>query len=136
MINKTTVLNFTTTVLNFLKKNWKFILSAIFALFLIYWLMFFLTPKVEMSVESKQKIDSLTTYVKEIEEEQAALDDKIDVFGQEVNNIENNIIKIKSQKETIREIYHEKINSVNTYTDVELDSFFANRYGYGNYYAR
>jgi predicted PurR-regulated permease PerM len=136
MINKTTVLNFTTTVLNFLKKNWKFILGAIFALFLIYWLMFFLTPKVEMSVESKQKIDSLTTYVKEIEEEQAALDDKIDVFGQEVNNIENNIIKIKSQKETIREIYHEKINSVNTYTDVELDSFFANRYGYGNYYAR
>jgi archaellum component FlaC len=98
--------------------------------------MFFLTPKVEMSVESKQKIDSLTTYVKEIEKEQAELDDKIDVFGQEVNNIENNITKIKSQKETIREIYHEKINSVNTYTDVQLDSFLANRYGYSNYYAR
>jgi predicted PurR-regulated permease PerM len=129
MINKT-------TVLNFLKKNWKFILSAAFALFIIYWLMFFLTPKVEMSVESKQKIDSLTTYVKEIEREQAELDDKIDVFGQEVNNIENNITKIKSQKETIREIYHEKINSVNTYTDVQLDSFLANRYGYSNYYAR
>jgi predicted PurR-regulated permease PerM len=129
MINKT-------TVLNFLKKNWKFILSTVFALFVIYWLMFFLTPKVEMSVESKQKIDSLTTYVKEIEKEQAELDDKIDVFGQEVNNIENNITKIKSQKETIREIYHEKINSVNTYTDVQLDSFLANRYGYSNYYAR
>jgi len=129
MINKT-------TVLNFLKKNWKFILSTVFALFIIYWLMFFLTPKVEMSVESKQKIDSLTTYVKEIEKEQAELDDKIDVFGQEVNNIENNITKIKSQKETIREIYHEKINSVNTYTDVQLDSFLANRYGYSNYYAR
>jgi septal ring factor EnvC (AmiA/AmiB activator) len=129
MINKT-------TVLNFLEKNWKFILGAAFALFIIYWLMFFLTPKVEMSVESKQKIDSLTTYVKEIEREQAELDDKIDVFGQEVNNIENNITKIKSQKETIREIYHEKINSVNTYTDVQLDSFLANRYGYSNYYAR
>lgn len=129
MINKT-------IVLNFLEKNWKFILSGAFALFIIYWLMFFLTPKVEMSVESKQKIDSLTTYVKEIEKEQAELDDKIDVFGQEVNNIENNITKIKSQKETIREIYHEKINSVNTYTDVQLDSFLANRYGYSNYYAR
>jgi peptidoglycan hydrolase CwlO-like protein len=129
MINKT-------TVLNFLEKNWKFILSAVFALFIIYWLMFFLTPKVEMSIESKQKIDSLTTYVKEIEREQAKLDDKIDVFGQEVNNIENSITKIKSQKETIREIYHEKINSVNTYTDVQLDSFLANRYGYSNYYAR
>lgn len=128
MINK--------TVLNFLEKNWKFILSGAFALFVIYWLMFFLTPKVEMSVESKQKIDSLTTYVKEIKKEQAELDNKIDVFGQEVNNIENNITKIRSQKETIREIYHEKINSVNTYTDVQLDSFLANRYGYGNYYAR
>jgi exonuclease VII small subunit len=83
-----------------------------------------------MSVESKQKIDSLTTFVKEIEEEQAALDDKIEVFGEEVNKIETNITKIKSQKETVREIYYEKINSVNTYNDAQLDSFFTNRYGY------
>jgi exonuclease VII small subunit len=118
------------TIMSFLKKNWKFVLGAIFALFLFYWILFFLTPKVEMSVESKQKIDSLTTFVKEIEEEQAALDDKIEVFGEEVNKIETNITKIKSQKETVREIYYEKINSVNTYNDAQLDSFFTNRYGY------
>jgi archaellum component FlaC len=103
---------------------------AIFGLFLLYWILFFLTPKIQMDVESKQKIDSLTTFVKNIENEQKVLDDKIDGYGQDINNVENNITKIKSQKETIREIYHEQINSVNTYNDAQLDSFFTNRYGY------
>jgi uncharacterized coiled-coil DUF342 family protein len=87
-----------------------------------------------MDIESKKKIDSLNVHVKEIENEQKTLDTKIEVFGQEITKVENNITKIKSQKETIREIYHEKITSVNSYTDVQLDSFFANRYGYSNYY--
>jgi len=124
------------TVLNFVKAHFKTILAVIFGLFLFYWILFFLTPKVQMDIESKKKIDSLNTYVKEIESEQKTLDTKIEVFGQEITKVENNITKIKSQKETIREIYHEKITSVNSYTDVQLDSFFANRYGYSNYYQR
>ena len=115
---------------NFVKTHFKSITMAIFGLFLLYWILFFLTPKIQMDVESKQKIDSLTTFVKNIENEQKVLDDKIDGFGQDINNVENNITKIKSQKETIREIYHEQINSVNTYNDAQLDSFFTNRYGY------
>ena len=117
-------------ILNFVKTHFKSITMAIFGLFLLYWILFFLTPKIQMDVESKQKIDSLTTFVKNIENEQKVLDDKIDGSGQDINNVENNIIKIKSQKETIREIYHEQINSVNTYNDAQLDSFFTNRYGY------
>ena len=115
---------------NFVKTHFKSITMAIFGLFLLYWILFFLTPKIQMDVESKQKIDSLTTFVKNIENEQKVLDDKIDGYGQDINNVENNITKIKSQKETIREIYHEQINSVNTYNDAQLDSFFTNRYGY------
>jgi len=115
---------------NFVKTHFKSIAMAIFGLFLLYWILFFLTPKIQMDVESKQKIDSLTTFVKNIENEQKVLDDKIDGYGQDINNVENNITKIKSQKETIREIYHEQINSVNTYNDAQLDSFFTNRYGY------
>lgn len=115
---------------NFVKTHFKSIIMAIFGLFLLYWILFFLTPKIQMDVESKQKIDSLTTFVKNIENEQKVLDDKIDGYGQDINNVENNITKIKSQKETIREIYHEQINSVNTYNDAQLDSFFTNRYGY------
>jgi hypothetical protein len=117
-------------ILNFVKTHFKSITMAIFGLFLLYWILFFLTPKIQMDVESKQKIDSLTTFVKNIENEQKVLDDKIDGYGQDINNVENNITKIKSQKETIREIYHEQINSVNTYNDAQLDSFFTNRYGY------
>ena len=115
-------------VLSFIKKNFKFILAAIFGLFLIYWILFFLTPRIEMNVESKQKIDSLTSFVKEIEKEQSVLDDKIEGFDEEIKSVENNITKIKFQKETIREIYYEKINSVSNYNDVQLDSFFTNRY--------
>lgn len=81
-----------------------------------------------MNVESKQKIDSLTSFVKEIEKEQSVLDDKIEGFDEEIKSVENNITKIKFQKETIREIYYEKINSVSNYNDVQLDSFFTNRY--------
>ena len=117
-------------ILNFVKTHFKSIAMAIFGLFLLYWILFFLTPKIQMDVESKQKIDSLTTFVKNIENEQKVLDDKIDGYGQDINNVENNITKIKSQKETIREIYHEQINSVSTYNDAQLDSFFTNRYGY------
>ena len=116
------------TVLIFIKTHFKFILAAILGLFLIYWILFFLTPRVEMNVESKQKIDSLTVYVKEIEKEQEVLDNKIEGFGEDIKSVESNITKIKFQKETIKEIYYEKINSVNNYNDVQLDSFFTNRY--------
>lgn len=123
-------------VLNFVKTHIKIILAVILGVFLLYWILFFLTPKIKMGTESKNRIDSLNSFVKKIENEQKNLDIKIEEFNQDITKVENNITKIKSQKETIREIYHEKITSVSSYTDVQLDSFFANRYGYDNYYKR
>ena len=117
------------TIKNFISKNFKTILQILFYLFFIYWLLFFLTPKVTMSDESKQKIDSLNTYIQGLETQQKKLDSSISIFNKQIENIDNDISNIKSEKTIIKEIYHEKINNVSNYNDVQLDSFFTSRYG-------
>ena len=47
---------------SFVTKHYKIILSVLFGLFVLYWLMFILTPKMNMSVEEKAKIDSCLLY--------------------------------------------------------------------------
>jgi hypothetical protein len=46
----------------------------------------------------------------------------------EVEQIDNNITKIKMDKTKIGKKYHEEINRVDKYSERELDSFFSNRY--------
>ena len=115
-------------ILNFLKSNFKTILSGLFGLFILYYLIFFLTPNVRMSVEQKSQIDSLTSLVNKLHQDNLKLEGKISEFNQEINQVDQNIGKIKLEKTIIKEIYHEKISNVDKLTIAELDSFFANRY--------
>ena len=116
------------SVINFLKSNFKTILLGLFSLFVLYYLIFFLTPNVKMSVEQKQQLDSLTTLVNNLHQDNLKLENKISNFNQEIIEVDRNISNIKSQKTIIKEIYHEKISNVDKLTIPELDSFFANRY--------
>ena len=118
------------TVLNFLKTHYMTILKVVFGLFIIYWLLFFLTPKVQMAAESKQAIDLLNVEIKEIEKEQDSLSNSISEYKEEINLLDQHISTIQSQKTIIKEIYHEEIKRVDSYNDRKLDSFFAVRYGY------
>jgi len=118
------------TVLNFLKTHYMTILKVVFGLFIIYWLLFFLTPKVQMAAESKQAIDSLNVEIKEIEKEQDSLSNSISEYKEEINLLDEHISTIQSRKTIIKEIYHEEIKRVDSYNDRKLDSFFAVRYGY------
>ena len=118
------------TVLNFLKTHYMTILKVVFGLFIIYWLLFFLTPKVQMAAESKQAIDLLNVEIKEIEKEQDSLSNSISEYKEYINFLDKNISKIQSKKTIIKEIYHEEIKRVDSYNDRKLDSFFAVRYGY------
>ncbi len=113
---------------SFVTKNYKIILAVLFGLFVLYWLMFVLTPKMNMSVEEKAKIDSLNVLILEMNKNQQILDDKIDGINEEIVEVDNDINKIKGQKTVVKEIYHEKINRVNTLTEPELDEFFSDRY--------
>lgn len=81
-----------------------------------------------MTVDQKQKIDSLNILINKMNEENKNLEYKIDEFQSQIIDIDNNIDKIKGQKTIIKEIYHEKINNVDKLSISELDSFFANRY--------
>jgi hypothetical protein len=114
--------------MKFLIRNFKSIIKLGFGLFILYWLIFFLTPSIKMSNESKQKIDSLNNFIKEREKIREKLDNDIINFKNEVINIDNKIDKIKTEKIIIKEYYHEKINSVDSFSHIKIDSFFTNRY--------
>ena len=49
-------------------------------------------------------------------------------INKEINNIEDNVTKIKKDKTKVPKKYHEEIIRVDEYTEPELDSFFSNRY--------
>ena len=115
-------------ILNFFKKNYKTIIKVIVGLFILYWVLYVLTPSIQMSKEEKQKIDSLNLVIKDIYNEQKKLDSAIAEYNEKIDEVDNHIDKIKGQKTIVKEIYHEEINRVDTYTDNDVDSFFANRY--------
>jgi exonuclease VII small subunit len=114
----------------FILANYKTAIKIVFALFLLYWILYILTPNIKMSADSKEKIDALNTQIDSLEAGQKRLDENIKVFNQEIIKVDKKISNIKQEKTIIKEIYHEKITDVDNYTDDELDSFFAKRYGY------
>lgn len=81
-----------------------------------------------MSAEQRGKLDSLSIQIKELKEDNLRLEQKISKFDGEIDKVDRNITNIKAQKTIIKEIYHEKISSVDRLTIAEIDSFFASRY--------
>jgi vacuolar-type H+-ATPase subunit I/STV1 len=116
----------TQIILNFIKGNYKTIVKGLVALFILYWVIYVLTPTMQMSVQEKQ--NSLNIIIKEIYKDQQKLDSSIAGYNKKIDEVDNHIDKIKGQKTIIKEIYHEEINRVDSYTDNDIDSFFADRY--------
>lgn len=98
----------------------------------IYLLYFLLNPKsdTKISNEYKKEIDSLANVIKAIEGKQEILYQEIKSLNDDISNTDIRISNIKQQKTIVKQIYHEKINAVDTYNDHELDSIFAKRYYY------
>lgn len=119
-------------ILNLISKHWKNVLLIVAGLFLLFWIIFIFTPSTGKDIE--RKIDLLNEGIKKIESQQDSLQNKINLFETEVKKIDDKIGEIKGQKTIIKEIYHEKISSINNYSDEQLDSFFSARYG--GYYIR
>ena len=109
-------------------KSIKPILIGIAILFTAYWIFFVLTPNSELAEQTYKKIDSLNNNIKVLEEAQKKLDSNITNFNNQITELDKGIDRIKNQKETIKEIYHETINNVDNYNGNQLDSFFTNRY--------
>ena len=117
-----------TTVKDFLVKYYKEIIAFFVGLFILYWVIYFTTPKNQMSELNKYKIEQIDNKIGEIKVSQEKLDSSIIQLNKELVSLNKTISTIKNQKIIIKEIYNEKINSVDKLTDVQLDSFFTNRY--------
>ena len=115
-------------LINFLKSNYKTIVKVIFGLFILYYLIFFLTPRVQMSTGQKQQLDSLNIVIEQLHEDNLKLENQISDFNNQIEEVDQNIGKIKNQKTIVKEIYREKISNVDKLTAREVDSFFTDRY--------
>lgn len=119
--------------LNFVKRNYLTILKIIGGLFILYWMIFILTPDVKMSESQQKRINDLNNLIIQKESEQKKLSIEIANFNTQIKILDSNITKIRGEKIIIKEIYHEAVNNVDNYSDAQLDSFLAKRY---NYYIR
>ncbi len=113
----------------FLGDNFNFVIKLLIGLFVLYWFFYFLTPKTTMSDEDKKKMDFLIQKIEELNKKQKLIDSSVFLFDQNLKNISDSISEVKNNKIIIREIYHEKINRIRQFNDVQLDSFFTARYG-------
>jgi len=109
-------------------KTVKNILIGLAILFLIYWIFFKSTPNADLAKQTYNKIDSLNHNIDSVEAANKKLDTQIVKYTTEISNLDNSIDRIKNEKITIKEIYHEKINSVDHYDNTQIDQFFTNRY--------
>jgi vacuolar-type H+-ATPase subunit I/STV1 len=109
-------------------KTIKTILIVVFALLALYWIMFVLTPSTKMAEETYKKIDSLNHSIDSVEALNKTLDSQLINYNSQIGEIDKSIDRIKNEKTTIKEIYHETITNVDHYNNSQLDSFFTNRY--------
>jgi hypothetical protein len=115
-------------VKNFLVKYYKHIIGLFISLFILYWVIYFTTPKSEMSDLDKYKIELIDVKIDKINKSQIKLDSTIGKLKEELVGLNKNISTIKKEKITIKKVYDEKINRVDGLNDAQLDSFFTNRY--------
>lgn len=118
-------------VKGFILKNIKTIFYVITWGFIIYVILYGGNRKDDEYY--KEKLQSIETKIKDIDEHQKQLNKDIVDFGKQVSEIEDKISEVENQKTIIKEIYHEKINNVSKYSDKQLDSFFTERYRYYTY---
>ena len=96
------------------------------------WILLNLNNDKKINNNYKKQIDSLNTIIKIVEKKQDILYQEIKSLNDDILKTDERISNIKGQKTIVKQIYHEKINSVNNYNDNELDSFFSKRYRHPN----
>lgn len=109
-------------------KYLKNILFVVFAVVVLYWMFFIMTPNSKLAEETYKKIDSLNHNIDSVENINRHLDSQIVNYNTQISQIDSGIDRIKNQKTIIKEIYHEKINDVDNFNSNQLDEFFTKRY--------
>ena len=115
---------------NIIKSYIKPVIYTIVGLFVMYWMIYLLTPKPKMPTEYKAAIDSLTQSNKVLMERQKQLDNVITSYEAEVEKIDSTLHTIKEKTTIVKEFHHEIIERVNHYNAAQIDTFFRIRYNY------
>lgn len=115
-------------VIEFFKNNYKVILIGLLVLFLLYWMIFILTPLTKMNEESRFEIRELNKKIEEVKTQQEVLQTEIEKYEKKIEETNYNLKQIKQIKINVGNEYGKKINSVTNYTNTELDRFFTERY--------
>lgn len=112
------------------KKLIKQIGIGIASLVALYFLILLLTRKPEIPAEVKQQLDTLQHLTDSLKENQKKYDAAIVEQQEIISEIDTRVDHVKDKTVIVKEYYHDQIQTVNTYTPTELDSFFKKRYGY------
>lgn len=118
----------TNPIIEFFKNNYKVILIGLLVLFLLYWMIFILTPLTKMNEESRFEIRELNKKIEEVKTQQEVLQTEIEKYEKKIEETNYNLKQIKQIKINVGNEYGKKINSVTNYTNTELDRFFTERY--------
>jgi hypothetical protein len=97
---------------------------------ILYFLIQLLTIKREISVDFKNKLDSLQKVTITLQKQQKSYDSVISSEEQKIKELDYQIDNVKEKTTIIKEYYHEQSKAADSYTPTQLDSFFAKRYGY------
>ena len=103
---------------------------AIGGVIFLYLFILLVTSKQGMPADIKATIDSLTAVNKQLIEHQQQIDSTINVYEEEVNQIDFQVDNIKEKTTIVREYYHEVSGQTDKYTPTQVDSFFKSRYNY------
>jgi len=110
-------------------KLWHVILFSVAFSVLIY-LALFNTKTVETSdyVQEKQKIDSLSYVITNLQKEQIKLNTTLITYQTKIDSLNFQMDSTRQEIANIRIYYGRQIKDITNYTPSELDKFFTNRY--------
>lgn len=97
-------------------------------IFVPYW--FIKKPDKNNKIDdaTSRKIIELEKSNKRIEDNQIIIQDKIDKYFKQIDDVNKNIDQINKQKQLARKYYYEKIIAIDTFDWDAIDSFFTKRY--------
>lgn len=116
------------SIINFLKKYYKQVTIGLLVLFVLYWLIFILTPSVKMSGVAVQEIQKLDEEIGTIKLEQNILYTEIQQYEEQLQGMDENISQINYNQNKISGEYGEKINAARSYDYQQLVAFLSKRY--------
>jgi predicted PurR-regulated permease PerM len=101
---------------------------GLLVLFVLFWVIFILTPSMKMSAGAVEELKKLDEDIETIKLEQNILYTEIQQYEEKLDIMDENLEKINDTKNQIAGEYGEKINVARGYDHQQLVTFLAERY--------